>query len=262
MDAAADAPSPTLPRHADLASNRARAGGLAALPSLAGATPAGGEAASTPAPGAGATLQGHALLPTAPGAPGASAVPAATPPALVPPPPPLLLTQPQPGAPVPHSPMAGTGPGMATLAHGAPLSPGQQLGHAMVALAAPGPDGVQTLAVRLDPAELGRVEVRIERAEGGPALVQVIAEKPETLLLLQRDQAGLARALDQAGIGQSQGRSLSFSLADGGQGQGAPHRHPGGHGAEPSRPDGRAASEPPAPTLAGRWRRAGVDVIA
>ena len=45
----------------------------------------------------------------------------------------------------------------------------------------------------------------------------MIAERPETLMLLQRDQRELDRALTQAGIG-TDGRSLSFSLSDGGAG--------------------------------------------
>ncbi len=74
-----------------------------------------------------------------------------------------------------------------------------------------------SITVSLDPIELGRVDVRVERM-GDLATVQVIAERPETLLLLQRDQATLDRALADAGIGEG-GRSLAFSL--GGEGRGA-----------------------------------------
>jgi flagellar hook-length control protein FliK len=47
-----------------------------------------------------------------------------------------------------------------------------------------GPDARVTLT--LEPAELGQVEVSIER-QGEAAAVRVVAERPETLALLQRD---------------------------------------------------------------------------
>jgi hypothetical protein len=65
--------------------------------------------------------------------------------------------------------------------------------------------------VRLDPAELGRVQIRIERRKDGPTRVTLTAERPQTLDLLVRDQIQLHRALDQAGI-PNEGRSVAFRL--------------------------------------------------
>jgi flagellar hook-length control protein FliK len=75
------------------------------------------------------------------------------------------------------------------------------------------------LTVALEPETLGRVEIRIERGtDGEAASVQVLAERPETLALLQRDSRDLDRALAQAGISVSSG-GLQFGLATGGRDQ-------------------------------------------
>jgi Meckel syndrome type 1 protein len=104
--------------------------------------------------------------------------------------------------------------------------PARQLAPVVVSLALGGGD--EALTIALDPGELGRVEVSIGQGkEAGQ--IRIVAERPETLALLQRDQRELDRALNQAGLGDM-ARSLSFSLAsDQGrqQQQGAPHQ--GGH---------------------------------
>jgi hypothetical protein len=81
---------------------------------------------------------------------------------------------------------------------------------ALLSLAASGRTGTTTL--RLDPAELGRLDIRIARVPGGGTAVSLTATRPATLDLLVRDQAALHRALDQAGI-PPEGRSVSFHLA-------------------------------------------------
>ena len=126
-------------------------------------------------------------------------------------------------APARHAPMA---------------SPAHQVAPVVVAVAL-GQGSGSTLTVRLTPGELGQVEVRIERpADGSAAQVKVVAERPETLALLQRDAPELGRALQQAGIAQDNCR-LSFSLGgDQGSGagdgsarnQGAPQQQGGGQG--------------------------------
>ncbi len=67
-----------------------------------------------------------------------------------------------------------------------------------------------SVIVRLDPPELGRVEVRLA-ASGGGTNVQVNVERPATLDLLRHDAAALHRALDQAGVAP-EGRSVSVQL--------------------------------------------------
>ena len=71
--------------------------------------------------------------------------------------------------------------------------------------------GLDRIVIRLQPADLGRVEVKLEVAPAGRTVVTVWADKPETLDLLQRDARSLERALEQAGLRTDSG-SLSFNL--------------------------------------------------
>ena len=97
-----------------------------------------------------------------------------------------------------------------TAAREAPAPPpARQLAPVVVSLALG--RGDEALTISLDPGELGRVEVSIGQGkEAGQ--VRIVAERPETLALLQRDQRDLDRALNQAGLGDM-ARSMSFSLA-------------------------------------------------
>ena len=74
------------------------------------------------------------------------------------------------------------------------------------------PGGTQRLTIRLDPVELGQMEIRIERSDDSATKVQVLVERPETLALLRRDQPALERALDQAGMAADQ-RDVILQLA-------------------------------------------------
>jgi hypothetical protein len=74
------------------------------------------------------------------------------------------------------------------------------------------PDGAQRLTLRLEPPDLGHVEIRIDRPISAPAHVDITVERPETLTLLLRDQPQLQRALDQAGV-PADGRSVTFHVA-------------------------------------------------
>lgn len=76
-------------------------------------------------------------------------------------------------------------------------------------------DGTNKLSVRLDPAELGRVEVRLEVGHDGRVQALVSAERQETLDMLQRDARDLARALKDAGL-SADSNDLNFSLRDDG----------------------------------------------
>jgi flagellar hook-length control protein FliK len=90
-------------------------------------------------------------------------------------------------------------------------SPAAQLAPALVQIGH-APDGAQRLTVRLDPPELGHVQVRIDRPSEASARVEITVEKAETLTLLLRDQPQLQRALDQAGV-PAEGRSVTFHVA-------------------------------------------------
>jgi hypothetical protein len=75
--------------------------------------------------------------------------------------------------------------------------------------------------IRLDPPELGRIEVRLDMDSGGQVTSHVIADKIETLDLLRRDAGELERALQQAGL-KTADNGLQFTLRDqnfGGGGQ-------------------------------------------
>lgn len=70
----------------------------------------------------------------------------------------------------------------------------------------------QTMRLLLDPPEMGRVEIRMHFSKDKTMKALVIAEKPETFVMLQRDAATLERALQDIGLDTQDG--LSFELAD------------------------------------------------
>ena len=87
-------------------------------------------------------------------------------------------------------------------------------------------DGTDRITIQLRPAELGRIDVRIEVAGDGRTLVHVAADRSDTLDLLQRDARDLARALQDAGLRADAG-NLQFSLRE----QTAEHRERRAQGA-------------------------------
>ena len=157
----------------------------------------------------------------------ASPVPAALPPAPAGEAAPGIVGPPAPaGAPATALPTTLTEPPRAA----PPAPPARQIAPLATALASGTRDGeAARISVSLDPGELGRVEISVERS-GGQTAIRVTAERAETLALLQRDQRELGQSLTQAGVDES-GRSISFSLSGqgGGQRQGQPP--PGQHGA-------------------------------
>jgi len=72
-------------------------------------------------------------------------------------------------------------------------------------------NGDSKLRIQLRPHDLGRVEVKLDIAGDGRAKAMVLAERPETLELLQRDSRVLERALQDAGL-KTDHNSLSFDL--------------------------------------------------
>lgn len=75
--------------------------------------------------------------------------------------------------------------------------------------------GEDTLRVRLNPAELGRVEVTLAFDDKGRVQATMRAESQHTLSLLRQDAPELGRALDQAGI-RNDAASFRFESRDGG----------------------------------------------
>lgn len=81
-------------------------------------------------------------------------------------------------------------------------------------------NGNTRFQMRFDPPELGRVEVSMKVSSDGTVHAHMIVERPETLDMFMRDQRGLERALQDAGL-NANSENLQFSLRDqGGQGQG------------------------------------------
>lgn len=72
--------------------------------------------------------------------------------------------------------------------------------------------GETNLSLRLDPPDLGRVDVRMTFGKDKTVKAVVTAEKPETYIMLQRDAQTLERALQDAGLDADGG--LSFELAE------------------------------------------------
>lgn len=73
--------------------------------------------------------------------------------------------------------------------------------------------GKSRFDISLDPAELGRIDVRINVDRNGQVTSHLTVEKPETLQMLRQDAPQLQRALDDAGL-RTGSNGLSFSLRD------------------------------------------------
>ena len=87
-------------------------------------------------------------------------------------------------------------------------------------IAAKSAAGAKSFEIRLDPAELGRVEVKLTVGADGKADAMIVAHRPETLALLLRDSQNLERTLKESGLELSNS-SLNFSLkGEGRQGDG------------------------------------------
>jgi flagellar hook-length control protein FliK len=126
-------------------------------------------------------------------------------------------------------------------------------------------DGNTRFQMRLDPPELGKIDVKLDIDATGQVNAKLIVERAETLDLMQRDQRGLERALQQAGLDGAK-TNLEFSLKQnpfsGGnqQGQDGSGRQPQ-FGADAS----AEAEDIPPPTVnlyRGSLTASGVNIIA
>jgi flagellar hook-length control protein FliK len=98
--------------------------------------------------------------------------------------------------------------------------------------------GAQSFQIKLDPEDLGRIEVKLDFAQDGTLSALLTVDKPDTLSLLQRDVRSLERAFEQAGL-KAGDAALQFSLAsDGGPGGGREDRRSGSDSRRPGGPDG------------------------
>jgi flagellar hook-length control protein FliK len=143
-----------------------------------------------------------------------------------------------------------------------------------------GADGSSHIVVRLDPVELGQVQIRIVRQHGGTARVDVAVERPDTLHSLQTDVGHLHQMLDRAGLPEQ--RSVVLHLVP----QDTPTGGPTGASGQPpdqgsfsqqgggrqGRPQASSLQQSPFATegeavrlpaaIPPRWLRAGVNITA
>jgi len=143
---------------------------------------------------------------------------------------------PTPSAPTsPTQSLAGLASGASSSAHGPSAQPAQQMmphtGNAeaaarvhkvqeiAVSIAKRHADGSRRFEIRLDPPELGRIDVRLEAGADGRMQAHLTVDKAETYDLLKADQRALERALLEAGMKQD-GSSLNLSLRDPAGGRG------------------------------------------
>ena len=80
-------------------------------------------------------------------------------------------------------------------------------------------NGAQQFEIRMNPPELGRVDVKLDFNKDGQMTTHLTIERPETLEMLTRDSRQLERALQQSGLNIS-GSDLTFSLKQEGESAG------------------------------------------
>jgi len=137
---------------------------------------------------------------------------------------PALPPQPMPAPSIPQHivpngfgiapPMAATANPMVTSSvqiTTADAEPSPDLDVLAVSVAARAMSGAKQFEIRLDPPELGRVDVRLSIDASGKTQAHMTADQPQTLDLLQKDATSLTQALRDAGLDVSQG-GLNFSL--------------------------------------------------
>lgn len=82
-----------------------------------------------------------------------------------------------------------------------------------VTIAAKTLEGLHEFDIRLDPPDLGRIQVKLTVDDRGQAQATLVADKQQTLDLLQRDASSLNRTLNDAGLNLAN-NGLNFSLRE------------------------------------------------
>jgi flagellar hook-length control protein FliK len=82
-----------------------------------------------------------------------------------------------------------------------------------VAIASHAQAGSHQFDIRLDPPELGRIDVQLNVDSNGQITSHITADRADTLQLLQSQQPQIQQALDQSGL-QTADNGLQFSLRD------------------------------------------------
>lgn len=68
----------------------------------------------------------------------------------------------------------------------------------------------KTMTLRMDPPDLGKIEIHMHFSKNKELKAHMVFEKPETMLMMQRDSQMLERSLQESGL---DGNALSFELA-------------------------------------------------
>jgi flagellar hook-length control protein FliK len=114
--------------------------------------------------------------------------------------------------------------------------------------------GATSFQIRIDPPEMGRVDVSLTLSADRKVRAMLTVEKPEALADLTRNAKALEQALADAGLELDAG-GLQFSLDQGAQGRGEERAAPGLRQASAQ----SEAEETPAPR-AERWTRGRIDL--
>jgi hypothetical protein len=130
-----------------------------------------------------------------------------------------------------------------------PPAPVVQLG---IHIAAAASRRIERLVVQLEPAALGRVEVRLDFTHDNRVSAVIAAERPETLEVLQRDSRALERGLQDAGLRLDQ-NALSFSLRQEQRGQERGAGTPGTWPAFEARPGSGSGADRPDDARPAYW---------
>jgi flagellar hook-length control protein FliK len=103
--------------------------------------------------------------------------------------------------------------------------------------------GNDRISIQLRPAELGKVEVRLDVGSDGRVTAVITADRADTLDLLQRDARILQNSLQDAGL-RADSNSLSFELKGNGQSFADAHQDSSGKdGTDPAGADGLIAAD-------------------
>lgn len=94
-----------------------------------------------------------------------------------------------------------------------PLQPTLPIAALPASIAIKALSGSNRFDIRLDPEELGRIDVALEIDRDGHIRASIAAEKPEALQLIVREARALEQAFDQAGFRRDE-NALNFSLSD------------------------------------------------
>jgi len=114
----------------------------------------------------------------------------------------------------PHAasvPLSGASPAASLQISSAASDPVPDLNGFAVNIAARSLSGARQFEIRLDPPELGRVDIRLSIDASGKAVAHMATDQPQTLDLLRNDAPALTQALRDAGLDVSQ-NGLNFSL--------------------------------------------------